>query len=209
MCKIKYFTETILDIPQNIEKLRKQFPGYFYFEGKKAGKSGTYIVSDNTPGQNEFSEPVKSKEFKDFWFYPPKSVGDVQVFLDSQRRNKNSLSEEVLLSTGYKLNLIPATAEPRKIALSMFEDSEEVAELASPYGKLAFQIDDDLQNGKEVSLQRGAVLVGHALRKSYNIGIDMINHLGIISSDDIENLVYICLGYGEELKKNEESTSLT
>lgn len=206
LVKYKYFTENYSNIVENINTLRKKFPGCEFKNGKYNGKYGTYIISSGDKGINEYDKPIKSKIEKDLLFFPPLApISDKQKFLDSFEISKSVIKAEVELASGVKIKIIPATAEPRKIALSLFEDAEEEVGFVSPYGKMAFDIDDKLASEKEVSLLEGLKLFVLALEKSYSINLDLFNWLEIVSTEDIENLTYACLGYTlEEDKKKEE-----
>lgn len=206
LIKYKYFTQNYSNILENINTLRKKFPGCEYKNGKYNGKYGTYIISSGDKGINEFDKPVKSKMEKDLLFFPPLApISDKQKFLDSFELSKSVLKGNVELASGVTIKIIPATAEPRKIALSLFEDPEEEVGFVSPYGKMAYEIDEKLANEKEVSLLDGLKLFVLALEKSYSIPLDLFNWMELVSTEDIENLTYSCLGYTltEEDKKKE------
>lgn len=212
MVKTKYFTETIRDIPQNLAFLKKKFPGYFFYEGKCNGLKGTYIVSSCEKGVDEFEQPVPSKEYKDYLFFPPKNIKNVQEYLDEHIRKKDALHTPVeLVDNGIILKIVPATQEPIKVAISMFDDedeqkTEEFGGFTSEYGKLAFKIDEKFFNKEEVDFKEGMKLVGLAIKKSYNITADMINSFNIISRQDVENIIDAALGYTEEVKKKDGDT---
>lgn len=209
MVKTKYFTETIRDIPENLAALKKKFPGFFFYEGKCNGKKGIYIVSSIEKGIDEFEQPIPSKEFKDYLFFPPKKIEDIQGYLDSLRKNPKAYSSPVeLVDNSIRLDIVPATEEPIKVALSMFDDDDDetFGGFTSEYGKLAYAIDEAFHNKEEVPFKDGMRLVGLAIKKSYNITTDMVNALNIISRPDIENIVDAALGYREEVKKKDGDT---
>lgn len=205
--KWKYFTDKYTNIPENIEKLREKFPNHVFKNGIYNGVKGTYIISSSEKGINEYDKAIKSKVDKGMIFFPPLvPIVDKQKFIDSFEIKKNAIKSIIKLESGIKLKIIPATAEPKKVALSLFEDDEddEVA-FVSEYGKLAYEIDDKLYNEKEVTLLDGLKLFTYGLSKSYNIPLDLFNYLNVVSSDDIEKLTYSCLGYElDESKKKEE-----
>ncbi len=203
MLKTKYFTHTIKDIPGNITSLRKLFPGYTFFNGKCNGIYGTYAVSDPTPGKNEFLKPIKSKELKDYLWFPPTEFKLTQEYLDEHEKSKSSLKITVELDCGFEIKIIPATAEPRKVALSLFDDCEEEAVLVSPYGKKAYEIDERLYKQEEVTFKEVLPLIILGIQRSYNFSIDLINYCGLIGTDDLQGLTHACLGYDEEIKKKE------
>lgn len=206
MLKTKYFTHTIKDIPGNITSLRKLFPGYTFFNGKCNGIYGTYAVSDPTPGKNEFLKPIKCKELKDYLWFPPTEFELTQEYLDEHEKSKSCLKIKVELDCGFEIKIIPATAEPRKIALCLYEDPEEEAILVSPYGKKAYEIDEKLYNQKEVTFIDVAPLINLGFLRSYNISIDLINYFGLIGTGDLQNITYACLGYDEGIEKKEEDS---
>lgn len=201
--KEKYFTTLIKDIPSNISLLRKQFPGCTFKNGKWNNEYGTYILTDDTPGSGEFDKPIKSKQYKDYLWFPPKRFNVSQEWLTEQIKNKNSLKVKVPLDCGIELQILPATEEPRKVALSLLGDEEEEPVLVSEYGKEAYRIDDLLFRNEEVIIKECLKLIVLGISKSYNISIDLLNHCNLIGTGDIENLLYACLGYDENLKKKE------
>lgn len=208
MLKYKWFTNKWENIPENIVELRKRFPGCHFRNGKKDGLYGIYILSDPDSGQNDYGEPTPSKMIKGATFWPPKSVDNKQELLNEKRKSTNSMKSLFNTESGIELGIIPATEEPRKVALSLFDEPEVASDFTTDYGKLAYDIDYKLVNDQPVTGLEALKLVVLAIERSYDIPLDLFNWLDVISEQDIEPLTYVCLGYelNEEDKKKEENT---
>ena len=191
------------DFASELDTLKEKFKGYAFKQGRMNSKDGVYCLSDMSSGKDDYDEPVKSKAIKDaIWFAPKEKPTDIQAFLDSKRKDTTKIHCRVKLDNGLTLWISPATLEPTKLVLSMFDDPEEIPEHSSEYGRYAHE----LEQKEDITGIEGLKLSVLGLMKSYNINIDIINWLNIISTGDITNLVGGCLGYSmdEEDKKKED-----
>jgi hypothetical protein len=199
----KYFITDYRDIPGNITTLRKLFPGFHFKNGQYKATEGTWALSSLEKIDNAYGEPVASKSIKGAIFFPPRDLPeDKQKFLNEQKK-KVSKTIKVELVSGVVLELYPATAEPRKVAFSAFDDIEEEGKLVSPYAILAFSLFEKLDKGELKNNDKEVMkLIVMGLEKSYNINLDVFNWLDVFATDDIENIFYACLGIDpEEVKK--------
>lgn len=193
------------DIESRLGELRKKYntpyKTYYFKKGFYKDKTCIFILNDVTT--KTYGEVTQSKQFKGNLFFAPEqpiSLSDYEVS-KSQREWKIKVS----LVAGSDLFIIPATLEPKKIVFDF--DEEETKEesstysLATEYGRLAYSIFSDFESKKNVSLNDKRVfkLIMMGLSKSYSVPIDLINHLGIVSEQDLDPLLSACLGISPEL----------
>ncbi len=202
--KYKFFSTLFKDVENNIQKLRETFPGCFFRNGKWSGESGVFILSHSDRSANDFKPPVKSKQFKNTLFFAPNDITDGETVLKSFRKHPHALTIKVKLANDKTIEIIPASAEPRKIALSLLGDDDSIG-FTSDYGRLAWEIDEKLANQQSVAIADGLKLFILGVQKTYTIPIDLFNCFDLVSTEDIEQLTYACLGYNmsEDDKKKE------
>lgn len=215
----KYIETELINIPKgfsevgqksDLEALRKKYPGMKYLVGKNKDKTVVFVLKDITT--KEYAEPIESEEYPGVAFYAPKEIpNDIQKFLDENKVNADidERKVQVTLPNGIKLVIIPATLEPKKVLLSMTKPVSIKGDNffgTSQYGMLAYKIYNEVKEkgGIEVSSDDCVKLISLALRKSYNIPIDVWNWLEIVGSESLDPLLSAACGVGEEvvLKKN-------
>lgn len=205
----KYWTENFQNIPENLDALTRIYGNIYFKNGKYNGKYGVYCLKSLDSGSGDYGSPRKSSFIKDSIFWPPSKLpDDIGKFIKDNESDSSAIRVNFKLESGYTLNIIPATAEPRKVFISMFGDDDDIGEFTSEYGKLAYDIDYKLGKEEEVTYLDCFKLIGLAIEKSYKLNLDIINWLSIISQVDIEPLTYTILGYRlqENIKKKEDHT---
>jgi hypothetical protein len=204
---IKYFTTVYgSDVVSNIKKLNKDYPGFHFKSGMHKDKKGIYAIKDLDI--KEYGEGRKSATFKDSIFFPPKETpSDTQKFISEISDSLKTDKIKVTLTSGFDIAIVPATAEPRKIYLSLIGDGEDSGEQLSEYGKLAYEVYDELAKGDIKIDQKVMRLITLGINRSYKNGIDLFNWLGVIGTDDIADILYATLGIDEKLLKKDSLSS--
>lgn len=196
-----------LNAENDIVHLRNKFntktKQYYFKTGNYKGSPCIFVL--NNLSTKTYAEPVPSKQFKGCLFFPPLeeiNIDDFELFKD-----KRDLKIKVSLVNGKELYIVPATMMPRKVIFDFNDDEGTKEDVSSPYslseeyGQLSYKLFQDLENKVNIELTSPLVkkLVMLALQKSYNLPIDVINHIGIISSQDLDPLLSSALGINPDL----------
>lgn len=194
------------DIESRLIELRKKYntpyKTYFFKKGFYKDKSCIFILNDLST--KSYSPNIsQSKQFKGNLFFGPEfetKISDYEV-----APHQKEWKIKVSLVTGHDIFIIPATLEPKKVIFD-FDEAEatedtSIYSLATEYGRLAYSIFSDFESKKNVALTDKRVLkfIMMGLCKSYSMPIDLINHLGIVSEQDLDPLLSACLGISPEL----------
>jgi hypothetical protein len=217
----KYIDFELTNLPKNIseinpyakndlDKLRKKYPGMHFKAGKYKDKQVTFILKDLTT--KEYGNPIESDDYPGSLFYPPKDKPkDIQAFLDSHSTNPdiNDRKIKVTLPNEIRLTLSPATLEPRKVLLSLTKPlsiKQDNPYGDSEYGLLAYSLYQKTQETKNLEIEspEAAKLISLCLKKSYNLPIDMWNYLEVIGVESLYEILVSAMGfnYSELIKKN-------
>lgn len=197
MVKYKFFTDKFgADLFSNIEPLREYFGKLERKKGVWDNKPGIFAISDVSAGDKDYQKPIKSKVWKDVLFFPPNrelSITDKQELLDSFEKRTNLEKINVDLECGVKLKIIPASFEPKKLSLSLIDDEEET-EFITEYGKEAYRVAEILDSDQPFIVKEAIPLSLMAFSKAYDMPIDLLNWLAIISDTDIDKIVWASCG---------------
>jgi hypothetical protein len=203
MFKWVHYTDN--DAISQIDALRKKYhtptKKYYFKDGMYKDKPCIYVLNDLTT--RLYEDPVPSKQFKDDLFFGP--LEGLNIDNEEINPDKKEWKIKVDLVCGKTVWIIPASLEPKKLVFDFDDDGvkEEISPFsqATEYGRLAYNIFNDLEGKKPLQLtdQRVKKLIMLGLCKSYNIPIDVWNSLGLVSAQDIDPLLSACLGVNPEL----------
>lgn len=203
MIEFKYTAEK--DYP--LEKFHDNFKGYAH--GTSSTNDTPFAIYPSHVSGYRFEEGVPSEDYPDTTFCGPKlwEQNEVVELLKATASNKVDKSKkiEVKLVSGITLYISPCYMEPRRVILSK-RKAELKDDVMSRYGKLGYSLSEKIEKGDyEPLLGEGEDLefILLAISASYDLPLDIINHLNIISSQDLDPIY--CAGLGiiyDELKKN-------
>lgn len=207
----KYFIKNKDNIA-DIGELRQKFPNCYFINGKFKGDSGVYAVNDMGHKNKEYGDHYPSADFEDVEFWEPTEENKAKLKIEDffvQSENKFS----VQFTSGQKVEIIPATAQPRKVllgrSLNYSAKHEYVIQnfynTTLEYGKLAFELVDSWNNDPDkllLSDPKVVDLINMAMRYSFTCGIDVINCILEVSEDDLQFIFFAALGgTPDELQK--------
>lgn len=194
--------EIALDDAVTIISLRDKYPRCFFKTGMLKDKSTLFVLGDLTT--REYGIPRQLKDGSSF--YPPKDMSKFDLEQYEVNKEVREFKIQVTLSSGVKLWVKPATLEPQ--IYSLFSDDEPSSySQATEYGKLAFNIYDDIQRDVDIKLTDARIkkFIKLLLTASYNLPLVVLDSLNLISINDLLNLVGAGLGVDDsvlEVKKN-------
>lgn len=197
----KFFTTKYTTLPNDLVKLREDFGKLHFKEGSYDGKQGIFCLSSLEKIENSYDKPIKSSQFLDTLFFPPKElITDKQKFLDEGLTSKNKI--KVICQTGINIYIYPATEEPRKVIFNLFDSASEINTPTTKYAKLAYELFPEIESGTIFANdKRIAELISLGLIKTYNYPLDLINWLDVFSVADVEKLLFATLGVDSSLLK--------
>ena len=205
----KFVKDTNKTIEQELPDLKKNFPGFYFKSGKYKDKDVIFILNDLTT--REYLSPQDSVEFPGFLFFGPKHIENKQEFLNSKKvvPEIDERKIKVKLPNGIDLVIFPASLEPKKVILSLTAVKTKTSDNPygdSEYGKLAYEVYAFAKEKKEVGFcdPRVIRLICLALKRSYNIPVDVWNSLELIGEESLDPILCAALGinFDEVLKKN-------
>jgi hypothetical protein len=157
----------------------------------------------------QYSAPVKSILGKDILFCGPAEYSFAEVEALEIDKVHREFKIPVPISDTETIWIIPASLEPKNIILSL--DAATVNDApygqTTEYGRVAYELFNENQDGKEIQLTDPRVikLVSLALQRSYNMPLDLWNQTQFIGMHNYPKLVFAAFGTSEDLLKKKDS----
>lgn len=191
-----------LDDAETLIGLREKYPGCYFKTGMQKDQITLFVLCDLTT--REYGTPKKLPDGTSF--YPPKNLDTFSLDTYENSKDLREFKVEVKLISGRKIWVKPATLEPQTYSLLSDEVETEYSQ-ATEYGRLAYSLFDDISKDKNIKLndERIKKFIKLLVSSSYSIPIVVFDNLGLISMNDIMNLISAGLGINEnilEVKKN-------
>lgn len=198
----KFFTSRYgRSIEDNILKLRKDFPNMQFIPGINKDIKGIWCLKDTTT--REYGEKVEL-ENGDVLSLPTEE--NIQKIIDDLKKyeSNQTIRIPIELVSGTTVSIFPASAIPKKAILSLrtkvVQEEELPYNTKHEYGKIAYKL--YLRSQKNEDLKSSdpdlGLLIKLAFENSYNLPIEVIDSLGIVSIQDYDKLFAASMGYDWE-----------
>lgn len=197
----KYFTSRFgKDAVAKIIELRKEFPNHEFAAGVRKDVKGIWILKDqNCKSYGEHYELENGD-----YFYSP-SDENIQKLKETLNKFEVNYEDKisVKLKSGVNLNIWPASAIPKKVLLGLRKkvNTEELPyNTSTRYGELAYKLLLRSQAADQIKITDNdfSEFISLVIKNSYNLPLDVIDSLGIVSQGDYDPLFAAGMGFDYE-----------
>lgn len=201
---IKYHTTRFgVDKEVVLDALRKEFPGYFFFNGVYKDSKGIFCCYSQV--LKDYGEKFQLENGD--WFFGP-SAKNIESLKFTDHETDPSERIDVKLVNGKTLRIYPATALPRQVLFGKRRKSDSTASPFNTdiaYGKAAYELYFRSSKNEQILLDDPQMIqfVEMALRESYKLPSEFWDSIRYITTTDIDKIFSAAMGMSWEYLQDE------